>query len=99
MAIRLAKRFRIVRSKNVPCTMLARPQDVLPTTLAADESSGGVPVKMVFERPHRLARWPSRDRGSGGVMKCERQIYNALMKAVKEGCVPFGYYGPETSRA
>ena len=79
--------------------MLARPQDVLPTTLAADESSGGVPVKMVFERPHRLARWPSRDRGSGGVMKCERQIYNALMKAVKEGCVPFGYYGPETSRA
>ena len=23
---------------------------VLPTTLAADESSGGVPVKMVFER-------------------------------------------------
>jgi len=32
-------------------------------------------------------------------MKRERQIYNALMKAVKEGCVPFGYYGSETSRA
>jgi hypothetical protein len=28
-------------------------------------------------------------------MKRERQIYNALMRAVKEGCVPFGYYGPE----
>ena len=27
-------------------------------------------------------------------MKRERQIYNALMRAVKEGCVPFGYYGP-----
>jgi hypothetical protein len=31
-------------------------------------------------------------------MKRERQIYNALMRAVKEGCVPFGYYGPETCR-
>ena len=31
-------------------------------------------------------------------MKRERQIYNAFMKAVKEGCVPFGYYGPETCR-
>ena len=30
--------------------MLVRPQDALPTTLAADESSGGVPVEMVFER-------------------------------------------------
>jgi hypothetical protein len=30
-------------------------------------------------------------------MKRERQIYNALMRAVKEGCVPFGY-GPETCR-
>ena len=28
-------------------------------------------------------------------MKRVRQIYNALMKAVKEGCVPFGYYGPK----
>ena len=28
-------------------------------------------------------------------MKRERQIYNSLMKAVKEGCVPFGYYGPQ----
>jgi hypothetical protein len=31
-------------------------------------------------------------------MKRERQICNALMRAVKEGCVPFGYYGPETCR-
>jgi hypothetical protein len=31
-------------------------------------------------------------------MKRERQIYNALMKAVKEGCIPFGCYGPETCR-
>jgi hypothetical protein len=31
-------------------------------------------------------------------MKRERQIYNALMRAVKEGSVPFGYYGPETCR-
>jgi hypothetical protein len=31
-------------------------------------------------------------------MKRERQIYNALMRAVKEGCIPFGYYGPETCR-
>jgi hypothetical protein len=30
--------------------MLARPQDVLPTTLAADESSGGLGVNMTFER-------------------------------------------------
>jgi hypothetical protein len=29
--------------------MLARPQDALPTTLAADESSGGLGVKMTFE--------------------------------------------------
>jgi hypothetical protein len=29
-------------------------------------------------------------------MKRERQIYNALMRAVKESCIPFGYYGPET---
>jgi hypothetical protein len=27
-----------------------------------------------------------------------KQIYNALMTAVKEGRVPFGYYGPETCR-
>ena len=32
------------------------------------------------------------------MIKRERQIYNALMRAVKEGCVPFGYYGPETCR-
>ena len=31
-------------------------------------------------------------------MKRERQIYNALMRAVKEGCIPFGYYRPETRR-
>jgi hypothetical protein len=31
-------------------------------------------------------------------MKRVRQIYNSLMRAVKEGCVPFGYYGPETYR-
>ena len=31
-------------------------------------------------------------------MKRERQIYNALMRAFEEGCVPFGYYGPETCR-
>jgi hypothetical protein len=27
-----------------------------------------------------------------------RQIYNSLMRAVKEGSIPFGYYGPETCR-
>ena len=32
-------------------------------------------------------------------MKRTRQIYNAFMRALKEGRVPFGYYGPETSRA
>jgi len=31
-------------------------------------------------------------------MKRTRQIYNAFMRAVKEGCIPFGYYGPETCR-
>src|SRR6516165_630584 len=31
-------------------------------------------------------------------MKRVRQIYNAFRRAVKEGCVPFGYYGPETCR-
>ena len=31
-------------------------------------------------------------------MKRARQIYNALMRAFEEGCVPFGYYGPETCR-
>jgi hypothetical protein len=31
-------------------------------------------------------------------MKPVRQIYNALMRAIKEGSVPFGYYGPETCR-
>jgi hypothetical protein len=31
-------------------------------------------------------------------MKRVRQIYNALMRAIKEGSVPFGYYGPETCR-
>jgi hypothetical protein len=31
-------------------------------------------------------------------MKRVRQIYNSLMRAVKEGSVPFGYYGPETCR-
>ena len=37
---------------------------VLPTTLAADESSGGVPVKMVFER-HIV--WPDGRREIEGV--------------------------------
>ena len=37
---------------------------VLPTTLAADESSGGVPVKMVFER-HIV--WPDGRREIQGV--------------------------------
>ena len=32
------------------------------------------------------------------MMKRVRRIYNALTRAVKEGCVPFGYYGPETCR-
>jgi hypothetical protein len=32
-------------------------------------------------------------------MKRVRQIYSAFMRAIKEGSVPFGYYGPETSRA
>jgi hypothetical protein len=50
MAIRLARDFESSVPKNVPCTMLARPQDVLPTTLAADESSGGLGVNMTFER-------------------------------------------------
>ena len=31
-------------------------------------------------------------------MKRVRQIYNSLMRAVKEGSVPFDYYGPETCR-
>jgi hypothetical protein len=31
-------------------------------------------------------------------MKRVRQIYNALMRAVKDGSIPFGYYGPETCR-
>ena len=31
-------------------------------------------------------------------MKRARQIYDALMRAFEEGCVPFGYYGPETCR-
>jgi hypothetical protein len=31
-------------------------------------------------------------------MKRVRQIYNVFMRAVKEGCIPFGYYGPETCR-
>jgi hypothetical protein len=33
----------------------------LPTTLSADESSGGLGVKMSFERI--IVAWPSRDRG------------------------------------
>jgi len=28
-------------------------------------------------------------------MKRTRQIYNAFMRAVKEGSIPFGYYGPQ----
>ena len=31
-------------------------------------------------------------------MKRVRQIYNSLMRAVKDGSIPFGYYGPETCR-
>ena len=31
-------------------------------------------------------------------MKRVRKIYNSLMRAVKEGSIPFGYYGPETCR-
>ena len=31
-------------------------------------------------------------------MKRVRQIYNSFMRAVKEGSIPFGYYGPETCR-
>jgi hypothetical protein len=27
-------------------------------------------------------------------MKRTRQIYDAFMRAVKEGSIPFGYYGP-----
>ena len=49
MAIRLAKRFRIVRQK-CPMHNAREAQDALPTPLAADESSGGLGVKMVFER-------------------------------------------------
>jgi hypothetical protein len=36
---------------------------VLPTTLAASESDGGLGVKMVFERHIVYPEWPSRDRG------------------------------------
>jgi hypothetical protein len=31
-------------------------------------------------------------------MKRARLIYDAFRRAVREGCVPFGYYGPETCR-
>jgi len=31
-------------------------------------------------------------------MKRTRLIYNAFMRAAKEGSIPFGYYGPETRR-
>ena len=31
-------------------------------------------------------------------MKRTRQIYNSLMRAVRDGSIPFGYYGPETCR-
>jgi hypothetical protein len=31
-------------------------------------------------------------------MKRARLIYDAFRRAVGEGCVPFGYYGPETCR-
>ena len=31
-------------------------------------------------------------------MKRVRRIYNVFMRAVKEGSVPSGYYGPETCR-
>ena len=31
-------------------------------------------------------------------MKRVRQIYDALMRAIKEDSIPFGYYGPETCR-
>jgi hypothetical protein len=44
--------------------MLARPQDALPTTLAADESSGGLGVKMTFER---VVVWPDGHREIEGV--------------------------------
>ena len=27
-----------------------------------------------------------------------RQIYNTFMRAVRDGSIPFGYYGPETCR-
>jgi hypothetical protein len=31
-------------------------------------------------------------------MKRVRKIYSSLMRAVKEGSIPFGFYGPETCR-
>ena len=31
-------------------------------------------------------------------LKRVRQIYNAFMRVVREGSVPFGCYGPETCR-
>jgi hypothetical protein len=31
-------------------------------------------------------------------MKPTRQICDAFMRAIKEGSIPFGYYGPETCR-
>ena len=31
-------------------------------------------------------------------MKRTREIYDVFMRAVKEGSIPFGYYGPETCR-
>jgi hypothetical protein len=48
----------------LPCAMLAWPQDALPTTLAADESSGGLGVKMTFER---VVVWPDGHREIEGV--------------------------------
>jgi hypothetical protein len=31
-------------------------------------------------------------------MKGVKRIYNVFMRAVREGSIPFGYYGPSTCR-
>ena len=49
MAIRLAKRFRIVRPKKCPMHNAREAPRCAATTLAADESSGGLGVNMTFE--------------------------------------------------
>jgi hypothetical protein len=41
---------------------------------------------------------PQRRKTIMATKSPERKIYDVLIKATKEGTVPFGYYGPETCR-